>query len=228
MPLTLVSNLILPETLLCLSMFWCSASGSTGGHFLSAGGGRVWPREFRSTEARTQATLEAVLHSNHGATETDVTKIEAILRPTFEAMPRNTVGRLAPRSVRHMIHSYFASQHGLLIQGLEPHGMQLNITGIHNAEILVQKMPELAEVLAKVWHSVHGLSFMDVVLTTATLEELILDESTELLNAAYVLNGHEGSGSISRHSLQEVLISYLIIFEFGSKANLTDAQAPTH
>jgi len=223
MPLTLVSNLILPETLLCLSMFWCSASGSTGGHFLSAGGGRVWPRDFRSTEARTQATLEAVLHSNHGATETDVTKIEAILRPTFEAMPRNTVGRLAPRSVRHMIHSYFASQHGLLIQGLEPHGMQLNITGVHNAEILVQKMPELAEVLAKVWHSVHGLSFMDVVLTTATLEELILDESTELLNAAYVLNGHEGSGSISRHSLQEVLISYLIIFEFGSKANLTDA-----
>eukprot|EP00419_Tripos_fusus_P031623 CAMPEP_0172777210 /NCGR_PEP_ID=MMETSP1074-20121228/201284_1 /TAXON_ID=2916 /ORGANISM="Ceratium fusus, Strain PA161109" /LENGTH=122 /DNA_ID=CAMNT_0013614123 /DNA_START=623 /DNA_END=987 /DNA_ORIENTATION=- len=122
MALTWVSNRILPGTFLGLSMLWCSASGSTGGHFLSADGGRVWPQGFRSSEARTHATLEAVLHSNHGATETDVSKIEAILRPTFEAMPRNTVGRLAPRSVRHMIHSYFASQHGLLIQGLEPHG----------------------------------------------------------------------------------------------------------
>eukprot|EP00419_Tripos_fusus_P053690 CAMPEP_0172798684 /NCGR_PEP_ID=MMETSP1075-20121228/1320_1 /TAXON_ID=2916 /ORGANISM="Ceratium fusus, Strain PA161109" /LENGTH=90 /DNA_ID=CAMNT_0013636201 /DNA_START=110 /DNA_END=378 /DNA_ORIENTATION=+ len=87
---TSVFNLIVPETLLCLSMFWCSASGSTGGHFLSAGGGKVWPQGFRSSEARTHATLEAMLHSNHGATETDVRKIEAILRPTFEAMPKNT------------------------------------------------------------------------------------------------------------------------------------------
>eukprot|EP00419_Tripos_fusus_P012538 CAMPEP_0172655322 /NCGR_PEP_ID=MMETSP1074-20121228/563_1 /TAXON_ID=2916 /ORGANISM="Ceratium fusus, Strain PA161109" /LENGTH=105 /DNA_ID=CAMNT_0013469923 /DNA_START=124 /DNA_END=438 /DNA_ORIENTATION=+ len=105
MALTSVSNLIiLPKTLLYWCMFWCSASGSTGGHFLSTQG-------FRSSEARTHATLEAVLHSKHTATETDVTKIDAILRPTFETMPRNTAGRLAPRSVRHMIHSYFASQH---------------------------------------------------------------------------------------------------------------------
>jgi len=141
------------------SLFSCSAGGSTGSHFISMGGGSVWPQRFRSSEARTHATLEALLHGNHGAAETDLTNIEAILRPTFEAMPKNTLGRLAPRSVRHMIHSYFASQHGLLIRGLEPHGMQLSMRGVHDADILLEKMPELAEVFSKVRHSVRGFSF---------------------------------------------------------------------
>merc|ERR1719490_407905 len=84
-------------------------------------------------------------------------------------------------------------------------------------------MPQLADVLSKARHSVRGLSFTDVILITATLERLILDESAELLSAAYVLNGHEPSLSISQDALQEVLVSYLIVFELGSKANLTDA-----
>merc|ERR1719297_394660 len=217
------SNIIFLGTLICVSLPMCSANVLTGSHFFSTTDvSTVWRQRLRSPEARTHATLEAVLHGNHGATENDLTRIEVVLRPTFEAMPRNSVGRLAPRSVRHMIHNYFASQHGLLIQGMEPHGMQLNMTGVHDANILVEKMPELADVLSKVRHSVRGLSFTDVILTTATLERLILDESTELLSAAYILNEHEPSQSISRDALQEVLISYLIIFELGSKANLTD------
>eukprot|EP00419_Tripos_fusus_P064018 CAMPEP_0172930932 /NCGR_PEP_ID=MMETSP1075-20121228/219240_1 /TAXON_ID=2916 /ORGANISM="Ceratium fusus, Strain PA161109" /LENGTH=291 /DNA_ID=CAMNT_0013792245 /DNA_START=63 /DNA_END=935 /DNA_ORIENTATION=- len=218
-----VSQLFILGTLLYFSLFWVSANGSTGSHFISTGGTSLWPQRFRSSEARTHATLEAVLHGKHGATETELKKIEAILRPTFEAMPRNNLGRLAPRSVRHMIHNYFASQRGLLIRGLEPHGMQLNMTGVHDVDILVGKMPELADVLSKARHSVRGLSFTDVILTTATLEGLILDESTELLSAAYTLNGYEALQSISRDELQEVLISYLLIFEMGNRANLTDA-----
>merc|ERR1719297_71100 len=218
------SNIIFLGTLICVSLPMCSANVLTGSHFFSTTDvSTVWRQRLRSSEARTHATLEAVLHGNHGATENDLTKIEAVLHPTFEAMPRNSLGRLAPRSVRHMIHNYFASQHGLLIRGLEPHGMQLNMTGVHDADILVQKMPDLADVLSQLRHSVRGLSFTDVILTTATLERLILDESTELLRTAYILNEHEPSQSISRDALQEVLISYLIIFELGSKANLTDA-----
>jgi len=222
MAITQVSNLILLQSLLSVSFFWCAAMGSTGSHFMSAGAGSVWPRRLRSPDVRTHASLEAVLHGNHGASETDVTKIEAILRPTYEAVPKNDLGRLAPRSVRHMIHNYFASQQGFLIRGLEPHGMQLNMTDVHDVDILVKKMPQLADVLSKARHSVRGLSFTDVILITATLERLILDESTELLSAAYVLNGHEPVWSISQDALQEVLLSYLIIFEIGSKANLTD------
>eukprot|EP00419_Tripos_fusus_P007193 CAMPEP_0172695838 /NCGR_PEP_ID=MMETSP1074-20121228/27630_1 /TAXON_ID=2916 /ORGANISM="Ceratium fusus, Strain PA161109" /LENGTH=149 /DNA_ID=CAMNT_0013516501 /DNA_START=128 /DNA_END=573 /DNA_ORIENTATION=+ len=149
MALASVSQFILLCTLSHFSLF-CSASISTGSHFVSTGGIKVWPQRLRSSEVRNHATLEAVLRGNHGATETDLTKIETILRPIFEAMPRNNLGRLAPRSVRHMIHNYFASQHGLLIRGLEPHGMQLNMTGVHDADILVEKMPELADVLSKV------------------------------------------------------------------------------
>jgi len=217
MVLAMTSNFIFLGTQICLCRL---ASGSTGSHFI--GNSSIWTQKLRSSRARTHAILEAVLHGNHGATETDLTKIEAIMRPTFRALPKNTMGRLAPRSVRHMIHGYFASQHGLLIQGLENHGMQLNMTGLHDADILVHKMPVLADALSKVRQSDRGLSFTDVLLTTATLERLILDESMELLSAAYLLNGLEASQHIQRDELQEVLISYLIIFEIGSKANVTD------
>jgi len=44
----------------------------------------------------------------------------------------------------------------------------------------------------------------------------------QLLSAAYFLNGFEPSQHIQRDALQEVLISYLIIFELGNKANVTD------
>jgi len=216
MALTSVSNFLLLGTQIYLSM----ANGSPGGHFVGEGG--LWPQRLRSPRARAIATLDAVLHGNHGATETDLTKIEAIMGPTYQALPKNTIGRLAPRSVRHMIHSYFASQHGFLIRGLENHGMQLNMTGVHDADILVQKTPELANVLSNVRQSDRGLSFTEVVLTTATLERLILDESMELLRAAYLLNGFEPSQHIQRDAWQEVLISYLIIFELGNKANVTD------
>jgi len=220
MAFTSVSNFILLGTHVYFSMLCCLASGSTGSHFI--GESSLWPQRLRSSQARTHETLEAVLTGNHGASETDLTKIEAIMEPTHQALPKNAMGRLAPQSARHMIHSYFASQHGFLIRGLENHGMQLNMTGVHDADILVQKMPQLANVLSKVRQSDRGLSFTDVILTIATLERLILDESMEMLSAAYLLNGFEPSQHIQRDALQEVLISYLIIFEFGSKANVTD------
>eukprot|EP00419_Tripos_fusus_P076325 CAMPEP_0172901224 /NCGR_PEP_ID=MMETSP1075-20121228/165811_1 /TAXON_ID=2916 /ORGANISM="Ceratium fusus, Strain PA161109" /LENGTH=50 /DNA_ID=CAMNT_0013757567 /DNA_START=3 /DNA_END=151 /DNA_ORIENTATION=- len=50
-------------------------------------------------------------------------------------------------------------------------------------------MPELADVLSKIRHSVRGLSFSDVILIIATLERLILDESIEMLSVAYMFNG---------------------------------------
>jgi len=122
----------------------------------------MWPQKLRSSQARTHATLEAVLHGKHAASEIDLTKIKAIMGPTYQALPKNIMGRLAPQSVRHMIHSYFSSQHVCLIRGLENHGMQLNMTGVHDADILVQKMPELANVLSKVRHYDRGLSFTEV------------------------------------------------------------------
>lgn len=229
MALTSAFNFILLGAQICLPVVLCeSASGSMGSQATGeSSSSSMWPQRLRlhrlrSSHADAHATLEALLHGNHGASETELTKIEAVMAPTFQALPKNAMGRLAPRSVRHMIHSYFASEHGLLIRGMENHGMQLNMTGVHDADVLVKKMPVLADVLSKVRKSDRGLSFTDVILTVATLERLMLEESTELLSVAYLLNGFDPSQHVQRDALQEVLISYLIIFELGSKANVTD------
>merc|ERR1719284_1939128 len=45
--------------------------------------------------------------------------IEASIWQTFQSLPKNNMGRLAPRAVRHIVHGYFAREHGWQIKGLE-------------------------------------------------------------------------------------------------------------
>ena len=66
---------------------------------------------------------------------------------TFQALPKNEMGRLAPRAVRHIVHSYFAKEHGWIINGLEPHGMHGNASEVYEVDILQDKAPAFVEAL---------------------------------------------------------------------------------
>jgi len=55
------------------------------------------------------------------------------------------------------------------------------------------------------------------------LEQLIFDETLELLEVAYAFNMHELSDLVSPNVLHDILDSYMLLFEQGSVANLTDA-----
>lgn len=174
--------------------------------------------------ASVQAALQEVLLGGDAAGARRLANIEASLWPTFQALPKNSMGRLAPRSVRYAVHSYFAKEHGWLIKGLEPHGMQLNVTEVHGVSILQDKAPMLVESLLEVRRANHGLSLEDVVAMTAALERLIFDESIALLEASYALNDLSVLEDVSEVSLHEVLTSYLLVFEMGARANLSDAR----
>merc|ERR1719218_52691 len=67
--------------------------------------------------------------------------IEASIWQTFQSLPKNNMGRLAPPAVRHIVHGYFSREHGWQIKGLEPHGMQPNATSakVHEVGILQEK-----------------------------------------------------------------------------------------
>merc|ERR1719511_552455 len=134
------------------------------------------------------ASLEAVLQSGNAASAKQLTRIEARMWRTFQALPKNTLGRLAPRAVRYIVHSYFAKEHGWIINGLEPHGMQLNMSEVHEVSILQEKAPAFVEALLENRRVDAGLSLSDVVVMAAVLERLIFDESIALLQAAYTLN----------------------------------------
>jgi hypothetical protein len=177
----------------------------------------------REVEADLQTNLADLLRGSSAAANARRSAIEASSWQTFQALPKNEVGRLPPPAVRYIVHSYFAKEHGWLIKGLEPHGMQLNASEVHDVSILQDKVPLLVENLLEARQANHGLVFDDVVVMIAVLEQLMFDESITLLQAAFRLNHLSLSAQISEAQLHEVLQSYLILFGQGSKANLHNA-----
>jgi len=69
--------------------------------------------------------------------------IEASIARTFQALPKNDLGRLPPAGVRHAVRTYFARQHGWQIRGLEPIGAQVDVRHVQNVTILQERAPAL-------------------------------------------------------------------------------------
>lgn len=179
-------------------------------------------------EASLQSTLDVLLRGGNGIAAQRLANVEAQLWPTFQALPKNEMGRLAPKAVRYAVHNYFAKEHGWLIQGLNPNTMQATVSEVHEVSILQDKAPALVEALLEARRANHGLSLSDLVVMVASLEALIFDESLTLLQSAYTLNGQSTAEAIEEQSLDQVLTSYLIIFGSGNIAPGGKMDAETH
>merc|ERR1719486_1114315 len=94
---------------------------------------------LREVEADLKATLADLLRGTSASMNSRLSMIEASTWQSFQALPKNAGGRLAPSAVRYIVHGYFAKEHGWLITGLEPHGMQLSTSEVHDASILQDK-----------------------------------------------------------------------------------------
>jgi len=209
---------------LVLGMTLGSCFASTAGSFRGVradGVGRTIA--VQEVELSIRDTMEAVLQGD-GAASKQLGTIEGRIWQTFQALPKNDMGRLGPRAVRYLVHNYFVKEHGWLIQGLEPHGNQAEVSEIHEVNILQDKAPALVESLLEARRANHGLSLADAVSMIATLERLIFDESLALLQASYTLNGFTPVESLEENSMHEVLTSYLLLFQLGHKGNLSDAR----
>eukprot|EP00413_Alexandrium_margalefii_P040718 CAMPEP_0204597256 /NCGR_PEP_ID=MMETSP0661-20131031/53702_1 /ASSEMBLY_ACC=CAM_ASM_000606 /TAXON_ID=109239 /ORGANISM="Alexandrium margalefi, Strain AMGDE01CS-322" /LENGTH=579 /DNA_ID=CAMNT_0051607939 /DNA_START=66 /DNA_END=1805 /DNA_ORIENTATION=- len=197
---------------------------STGARFRGTGGQTTGLRvEAEEVEFSLRSALEALLRGGEGPAARQLGKIEAMLSETFRALPKNTVGRLAPRAVRYLVHGYFAKEHGWLIKGLEPHGMHANMSEVHEVSILQDRAPALVQALLEARQSDRGLSLDDVVVMVAALERLIFEESVQLLEASYSLNYLSADDAMEEEELHEILKSYLLVFQTGMRSNLSDA-----
>lgn len=209
---------------LVLFNFVCLSGASLRGAVVADGeassGLTVGTQELESS---LQSSLEASMRGGDGMISQRLAKIETSMWQTFQSLPKNAMGRIAPRGVRYMVHNYFAKEHGWLIKGLEPHGMQSNVSEMHEVSILQDKAPALVEALLEARQSDRGLSLSDTVVMIAVLERLIIKESITLLEASYALNGQSSTEELGEADLHDVLTSYLLVFELGMKVNLTDA-----
>eukprot|EP00443_Scrippsiella_acuminata_P072916 CAMPEP_0115538030 /NCGR_PEP_ID=MMETSP0271-20121206/88646_1 /TAXON_ID=71861 /ORGANISM="Scrippsiella trochoidea, Strain CCMP3099" /LENGTH=211 /DNA_ID=CAMNT_0002970869 /DNA_START=138 /DNA_END=769 /DNA_ORIENTATION=+ len=139
--------------------------------------------------------------------------IQASMARTYQALPKNEYGHLGSRSVLYLVQSYFAKEHGWLINGLEPHGTELSLTQeVSDVAVLREKVPNHMMAILADRHTDRGLSFDDIVAMVAFLERLILNESIDLLDAAYGLNNVTTDQLLSEEMMHEVLTSYLYVF----------------
>jgi len=179
-------------------------------------------KEARKGKSALQAAFEQVLE---GEAAERLLAVEASVRPTYEAFPKSSLGRIPPSEIfPAIVRSYFLKEHGWLIKGLEPPHLAPRPTEVHEALVLRESAPGLAEALRSAREAEQGLSLGDVVGTIAALEHLLLGESRALLQGAYVLNQLAEADALDEDGLNAVLHSYLLLFRHGHPRNLTDVQ----
>eukprot|EP00403_Amphidinium_massartii_P015424 CAMPEP_0178411492 /NCGR_PEP_ID=MMETSP0689_2-20121128/21521_1 /TAXON_ID=160604 /ORGANISM="Amphidinium massartii, Strain CS-259" /LENGTH=554 /DNA_ID=CAMNT_0020032697 /DNA_START=58 /DNA_END=1722 /DNA_ORIENTATION=- len=179
----------------------------------AASQGRLRSVAAKQVAERVQSTLRAEIEGGGAAVNKLMSKIEEIMFHTFQAMPKTEGGRVSERVVRYMAHNYFAREHGWLLKGLEPVKTAGADNGeIHEVSVLQEKAPALVQALFEARGRDHGFSFDDVVAMIATLEQLILEESNELLRAAYLFNSFSATEPSSEEEVHQILRSFLLLF----------------
>jgi len=150
--------------------------------------------------------------------------IEAIVRPTFEAFPKNSAGKIPMQAMHSIARSYFAEEHGWMIKGFEfVDAIGAKPKQLHSSQILHKRAPQLAQALSEGHRLEIGLSLSDLVLVVAALEHLILDESTNVLSAAFTLHGISSEGELDARQVAEVLESFMVLFRRGVRSDLANA-----
>merc|ERR1719190_173600 len=102
---------------MCLFAGRCSASLRGSGGQTRHVSSMVATQEL---EATLRESLNTWLAGGDGVAARRLAAIEASIWRTFQALPKNGFGRLAPQAVRYLAHNYFAKEHGWVINGLEP------------------------------------------------------------------------------------------------------------
>lgn len=188
--------------------------------------GRVDAGEVR---ASLQEALDSVLSgiaNNHTERLTD---IQTKLWPTYQALPKASEGRLGPRSVRHLLKSFFNKEHGWTLLGFDSTEDMAEVRQTENKTgILQAKVPALMESILEAREHGRGLTLSEVAALATALEHLIFDESVKLLTRSLELNTFSTSDKLHKTELIEVLISYLALFATVNKTVATTLTPERH
>lgn len=137
--------------------------------------------------------------------------IESSMASSFQALPKNEFGRLAPRSVHYIVHNYFAKEHGWQIRGFESRHFTSNSVENQTVAVLEDHLPAALEGLLEARRSHRGLALGDVVAMAALLERLIAEQSVRLLESAYEWHNFSTTDILEKHQVEQVLGSAVML-----------------
>lgn len=150
--------------------------------------------------------------------QSELNRVESLIGSTFESMPRSAAGRLGPHAIHHIMHSYFSQQYGWNLFSTADFTIK-NRSGT-GAQMLQAKIPILMEAVLEAREHGRGLTLSEVAAIVTAVEHLIFDESVNLLQYAYKLNGLDPSSDLNADAAKEVLISYTAVFRLRRNGTL--------
>mmetsp|Transcript_90715 Transcript_90715/g.220064 ORF Transcript_90715/g.220064 Transcript_90715/m.220064 type:complete len:567 (-) Transcript_90715:128-1828(-) len=141
--------------------------------------------------------------------------IEKDLIPVWQALPKNSYGRIERRSLRYIAHRYFTQKSSVWIRGFEP-TRPVNHTAWGREDILSQRVPAFVESVLESEHAqVKGFDLKDAVRMVATLEQLIFDSESAMLETVYSHQHKLTSRSLGSAGIGQVLEEYMVRWMMG-------------
>jgi len=146
--------------------------------------------------------------------------IEATLKPIWRTLPKISTGsggnaRIERRFLRYLVHRYFSGTASLLIRGFKP-SRPTNASAWGGEDILSQRVPAYVESVLESQHvQVNGFDFVDAVLMVATVEQLIFDSESVILEQVYQHQRKPMVLSMSEVGLGQVLVEFMVRWLLG-------------
>mmetsp|Transcript_15828 Transcript_15828/g.29776 ORF Transcript_15828/g.29776 Transcript_15828/m.29776 type:complete len:553 (-) Transcript_15828:98-1756(-) len=171
-----------------------------------------------STEQLRETVLQEVmsaLGSGNRVTEKRLSAIETVLKPTFQAMPKNQYGNLEDSAARYVLHRLFVQRHAMYIKGLEASGM--NWKNMTTTEVLEEHIPSFVLSLFEDRLKDQGLGLHELTVLAATLEHLIHDEAVSRLSVVYEAHNVSMDARVQEVALQDLIDTYMTIFLVGTQ-----------
>lgn len=164
-----------------------------------------------------QAALGSVMGCTSGAPSDSEAKRSAAVRelllPVWQTLPKNSEERVEWRFVRYIAHRHFMHRFGVLVRGLEPQ-IQVNSSNAGDADILSQEAPALAQQLSGS-RAIHGFSLDDAAVMVATLEQLLFDSDSAVMEKVYKKKGVPFNTLLIRKDLQALMVDYMVYWILG-------------
>merc|ERR1719379_258752 len=157
--------------------------------------------------------IEAVLGSEHrSGAERRLASIESMLRPTYDAMPKNSFGKLDHAGVRYVLHRLFVQRHRWVINGQGSGSEEVASGSVLPAQALQDRVPEIVQELFEQRTSTHGSSLHEVALLAATLEHLVKNELYEKLEGVYKARNVSVNSSVTEMQAEDFISLYMMGF----------------
>lgn len=145
----------------------------------------------------------------------EIARIEEKLRPVWNSLPKNSLGRIEKRMLRYITYRYFMRESSMLLRGFEP-SQPAASSDFASADVLSSGLPGFVESVLQSKHSEQqGFGLRDAAYVVATLEQLVFDSEEALLQRAYGSSDVPTSERLDQGGLHSVLEDYMLEWMIG-------------